>query len=34
MENFERKKGLQEKNRINVIRKIIDIKGGMNYGIL
>ena len=34
MENFERKKELQEKNRINVIRKIIDIKGGMNDGIL
>jgi hypothetical protein len=34
MENSERKKELQEKNRINVIRKIIDIKGGMNYGIL
>ena len=34
MEIFERKKELQEKNRINVIRKIIDIKGGMNHGIL
>ena len=34
MEIFERKKELQEKNRINVIRKIIDIKGGMSHGIL
>jgi hypothetical protein len=34
MEISERKKELQEKNRITITRKIIDIKGGMNHGIL